>query len=101
MPSKIPVGILGAAGIVGQRFTQMMEHHPWFEEVWLAASDGSEGKEYADAALWRLKTPIPTSIAKMRVSPAAPEDAPHVIFAALDSSIAKELDPRFPEAGRS
>ncbi len=70
MPSKIPVGILGATGIVGQRFIQMLEHHPWFEAVWLAASDRSEGKEYADAARWRLKTPIPTSIAKMRVSEA-------------------------------
>ena len=99
MPSKILVGILGATGIVGQRFIQMLEHHPWFEAVWLAASDRSEGKEYADAARWRLKTPIPASIAKMRVSPAAPEDAPHVIFAALDSSIAKELEPRFAEAG--
>jgi aspartate-semialdehyde dehydrogenase len=53
MPSKIPVGILGATGIVGQRFIQMLEHHPWFEAVWLAASDRSEGKEYADAARWR------------------------------------------------
>ena len=99
MQRKIPVGILGATGIVGQRFIQMLEHHPWFEAVWLAASDRSEGKEYADAARWRLKTPIPPSIAKMRVSPATPEAAPHVIFAALDSSIAAELEPRFAEAG--
>jgi aspartate-semialdehyde dehydrogenase len=99
MQNKTPVGILGATGIVGQRFIQMLEQHPWFETVWLAASDRSEGKEYADAARWRLKTPIPASIAKMRVSPATPEDAPHVIFAALDSSVAAELEPRFAEAG--
>ena len=99
MPNKIPVGILGATGIVGQRFIQMLEHHPWFEATWLAASDRSEGKEYGEAARWRLKTPIPASIAKMRVSPATPESAPHVIFAALDSSIAKEMEPRFAEAG--
>jgi aspartate-semialdehyde dehydrogenase len=99
MPSKIPVGILGATGIVGQRFIQMLENHPWFEAVWLAASDRSEGKEYGEAARWRLKTPIPASIAKMRVSPATPEGAPHVIFAALDSAIAKEMEPRFAEAG--
>src|SRR5258708_17203496 len=99
MQTKIPVGILGATGIVGQRFIQMLEHHPWFEAVWLAASDRSEGKEYAEAARWRLKTPIPSAIAKMRVSPATPEGAPHVIFAALDSSIAKELEPRFADAG--
>src|SRR6266436_4681864 len=99
MQTKIPVGILGATGIVGQRFIQMLEHHPWFEAVWLAASDRSEGKEYADAARWRLKTAIPSAVAKMRVSPATPEGAPHVIFAALDSSIAAELEPRFAEAG--
>ena len=99
MQSKIPVGILGATGIVGQRFIQMLEHHPWFEAVWLAASDRSEGKEYAVAARWRLKAPIPEPIAKMRVSPATPEGAPKVIFAALDSSIAAELEPRFAEAG--
>jgi aspartate-semialdehyde dehydrogenase len=52
MSAKIPVGILGATGVVGQRFIQMLEHHPWFEVAWLAASDRSEGREYADAARW-------------------------------------------------
>jgi aspartate-semialdehyde dehydrogenase len=99
MQSKIPVGILGATGIVGQRFIQMLERHPWFEVAWLAASDRSEGKEYVAAARWRLKTAIPAAVAKMRVSPATPEGAPKVIFAALDSSIAAELEPRFAEAG--
>src|SRR5579864_5001690 len=46
MTSKIPVGILGATGVVGQRFIQMLERHPWFEVAWLAASDRSEGKTY-------------------------------------------------------
>ena len=99
MSAKIPVGILGATGIVGQRFIQMLEHHPWFEVAWLAASDRSEGREYADAARWRLKTTIPASVAKMRVSAAKPDGTPHVIFAALDASIAAELEPRFAEAG--
>src|SRR5215468_5830193 len=99
MSAKIPVGILGATGIVGQRFIQMLEHHPWFEVAWLAASDRSEGKPYAEAARWRLKTPIPAPVANMRVSAAAPDDAPKVIFAALDASIAAELEPRFAEAG--
>src|SRR5246500_350293 len=99
MNRKIPIGILGATGVVGQRFIQMLEHHPWFEAAWLAASDRSEGKVYSDAARWRLKTPIPSSVAKMRVSPATPEGAPRVIFAALDASIAAEMEPRFAEAG--
>jgi aspartate-semialdehyde dehydrogenase len=97
--SKIPIGILGATGVVGQRFIQKLEHHPWFEVAWLAASDRSEGKLYADAAKWRLKTPIPAGIAGMKVSPATPDGAPKVIFAALDASIAAEMEPRFAEAG--
>lgn len=93
---KIPVGILGATGVVGQRFIQMLEHHPWFEVAWLAASDRSEGKVYAEAARWRLKTAIPAPVAKMQVSPATPDGAPKVIFAALDSGIAAELEPDLP-----
>jgi len=99
MTSKIPVGILGATGVVGQRFIQMLERHPWFEVAWLAASDRSEGKTYADAVRWRLKTAIPSTVAAMKVSPSTPEGAPKIIFAALDASIAAELEPRFAEAG--
>src|ERR1700694_3167497 len=99
MSTKIPVGILGATGVVGQRFIQMLERHPWFEVAWLAASDRSEGKSYAEAARWRLKTPIPTAVAAMRVSPAIPDGAPRVIFAALDAGIAAEMEPRFADAG--
>jgi aspartate-semialdehyde dehydrogenase len=99
MTSKIPVGILGATGVVGQRFIQMLERHPWFEVAWLAASDRSEGKTYAEAARWRLKTAIPAAVGAMKVSPATPEGAPKIIFAALDASIAAELEPRFADAG--
>ena len=99
MCNKISVGILGATGVVGQRFIQMLERHPWFEVAWLAASDRSEGKTYADAAKWRLKTAIPAAVASMKVSPATPDGAPKVIFAALDASIAADLEPRFADAG--
>src|ERR1700723_2465875 len=99
MSNKLPVGILGATGIVGQRFIQMLEHHPWFEVSWLAASDRSEGRPYAEAARWRLKTAIPANVAAMTVSPAQPEGAPKIIFAALDASIARELEPQFADAG--
>ncbi len=97
--NKLSVGILGATGIVGQRFIQMLEHHPWFEVSWLAASDRSEGRPYAEAARWRLKTPIPARIASMTVAPAKPEGAPKIIFAALDAAIAKEMEPQFAAAG--
>src|SRR6202790_4351171 len=99
MHDKTPIGILGATGVVGQRFIQMLERHPWFEVAWLAASDRSEGKVYADAARWRLKTQIPPAVATMKISPATPEGAPKIIFAALDASIAAELEPRFADAG--
>jgi len=99
MSNKIPVGILGATGVVGQRFVQLLEHHPWFEVAWLAASDRSEGRLYGEAVRWRLKTSLPPRIGDMRISPAAPEGAPKVIFAALDAAIAAELEPRFAEAG--
>jgi aspartate-semialdehyde dehydrogenase len=99
MSKKLSIGILGATGVVGQRFIQMLEHHPWFEVAWLAASDRSEGKTYAEAVRWRLKTPIPPNVAGMKVSTATPEGAPRIIFAALDASIAAEMEPRFAEAG--
>jgi aspartate-semialdehyde dehydrogenase len=99
MSQKIPVGILGATGVVGQRFIQLLENHPWFEVAWLAASDRSAGQSYSDAVRWRLKTPIPERVHAMPVSNAAPDGAPRVIFAALDAAIARELEPQFAAAG--
>ena len=93
------VGILGATGMVGQRFIQLLEHHPWFEVAWLAASDRSSGKKYGDAVKWKLDTALPERIARMPISPATPETAPKVIFAALDADIARELEPAFAAAG--
>src|SRR5271165_1329995 len=79
------IGILGATGMVGQRFIQLLEHHPWFEVAWLAASDKSSGKRYGDAVKWKLDTALPERIAKMVLSPAVPEGAPKIILAALDA----------------
>ena len=97
--AKIPVGILGATGTVGQRFIQLLERHPWFEVAWIAASERSSGKSYAEAAKWKMKTPIPNRIANMTVSAAEPQGAPKVIFAALDADIAREMEPAFADAG--
>src|SRR5579863_5039038 len=99
MQSKYSIGILGATGMVGQRFIQLLENHPWFEITWLAASDRSSGKLYGEAAKWRLDSPLPERIARMTVSPAEPEGAPKIIFAALDAAIAREMEPRFANAG--
>lgn len=99
MKKKIPIGILGATGMVGQRYIQLLENHPWFEIAWLAASDRSSGKKYGEAAKWRLDTPLPGRIAEMTVSPAEPQGAPKVIFASVDAAIAREMEPAFANAG--
>jgi aspartate-semialdehyde dehydrogenase len=102
MTSKIPVGILGATGTVGQRFIQLLHQHPWFEITWLAASDRSAGKAYAAAAKWNLATPIPANIAAMKVSAAAPDSStPKLVFAALDATAAQQIEPAFAEAGHA
>lgn len=100
MTNKIPVGILGATGTVGQRFIQLLEGHPWFEVAWLAASDRSAGKKYREAATWRLSTPVPERVASMIVNAAAPaNDTPRLVFAALDATAAREIEPAFAGAG--
>ena len=99
MSRKRKVGILGATGMVGQRFIQLLANHPWFEVAWLAASDRSAGKKYTDAVRWKLDTPMPARIAEMHISPAHPEGAPRTIFAALDSQTAHEIEPLFAAAG--
>src|SRR5580704_3470105 len=97
------VGILGATGMVGQRFIQLLNNHPWFEITWLAASDRSAGKTYGEACRWKLDTPLPKKIAEMTVQPNVPElcegELPKIIFAALDADIARELEPKFAAAG--
>jgi len=97
------VGILGATGAVGQRFIQLLENHPWFNITWLAASDRSAGKTYAEACAWRLDTPLPAHIASMVLQPNTPEaagsDLPRIIFSSVDAPIAKELEPLFAAAG--
>ncbi len=106
MKTRQPIGILGATGMVGQRYIQLLERHPWFEITWLAASDRSSGKTYGEAAKWRLDTPLPERIANMTVSPAEPsaaanenQTAPKIIFSSIDAPIARELEPRFAAAG--
>jgi aspartate-semialdehyde dehydrogenase len=102
MNNKIPVGIIGATGTVGQRFIQLLDQHPWFEVTWLAASDRSAGKPYAEAAKWNLATPIPAKIAAMKVSAAAPDKStPRLVFAALDATAAQQIEPAFAEAGHA
>src|SRR5256885_16365841 len=97
--STIPVGILGATGMVGQQFIALLATHPWFRIAWLGASQRSEGKPYRDAAAWRLPTPLSEDVARLMVDHATPGGAPKLVFSGLDSSVAGEIEGAFAEAG--
>ncbi len=69
MEGKLRVGILGATGMVGQRFITLLENHPWFEVTTLAASPRSAGKTYEEAVegRWKMTTPIPEGVKNLKV----------------------------------
>lgn len=69
MEQKLKVGILGATGMVGQRFISLLEHHPWFEVVTVAASPRSAGKTYEEAVggRWKMASPMPEAVRKLVV----------------------------------
>ena len=92
MEQKLRVGILGATGMVGQRFISLLENHPWFEAVTLAASPRSAGKTYEEAVggRWKMDTPMPEAVKKLVVMNV--NDVEHVastvdfVFSAVDMS---------------
>lgn len=96
---KIDVGVLGATGMVGQQFVARLAAHPWFSLAWLAASERSEGRRYADAAPWRLSTPIPADAASRLVEACVPGRGPRVVFSGLDASVAGDVEAAFAAAG--
>ena len=71
--NKLSVGVLGATGMVGQRFVSLLANHPWFEVKVVAASAASAGKSYAEAVAgrWTMPTAIPDAIAKLSVGNAS------------------------------
>lgn len=97
--ARIDVGILGATGMVGQEFIAQLEGHPWFNLVWIAASERSQGRPLADAAPWRLPAPRPASAAGMVVDAVVPDRAPQVVFSGLDASVAGDVEAAFAAAG--
>lgn len=96
---KIPAGILGATGTVGQRFVERLSDHPWFELVAVAASDRSRGKSYAEASRWRLPSALPGRVAGMTVSAVTEELPCSIVFSALDASVAREVEPECARRG--
>lgn len=69
MEKKLKVGVLGATGMVGQRFISLLENHPWYEVVTVAASPRSAGKTYEEAVgrRWKMTTPMPEAVKKLVV----------------------------------
>lgn len=99
MSEKIPVGVLGATGAVGQKFIKLLEGHPWFEVAEVAASERTAGKLYGDAVAWKQMTPIPESVRSMEVLPCTPELKSRVVFSGLDASVAGEVEEDLAKAG--
>lgn len=100
--SRIPVAVLGATGMVGQRFIELLSGHPWFELVALAASDSHGGRPYAEVSRWRLPgSEMPTSAASLPVLPCRPEalTGVKIVFSALPGEVAGEIEADFAHAG--
>jgi aspartate-semialdehyde dehydrogenase len=97
--NKIPVGILGATGSVGQKFIQLLADHPWFEIKELAASESSAGRKFKDVVDWFLPTPIPAHIENLEVKKCEPPLNSNVVFSGIDSSIAGTVETEFANNG--
>jgi aspartate-semialdehyde dehydrogenase len=101
--NKIPVGVLGATGTVGQRFVQLLADHPWFEVVAVTGSDRTVGRPYGEGVNWLMPGRVPARAAELIVQPTTPNldipGRPPVVFSALPTSEAKEWEPQFAAAG--
>jgi aspartate-semialdehyde dehydrogenase len=101
MANKLKVGVLGATGMVGQRFVSLLSEHPWFDVTAVAASPGSAGKRYSEAVAgrWTLASPVPSSAAELIVGDAsqvaAMADQVDFVFCAVD--MAKEAIAKLEE----
>lgn len=97
--SKIPVAILGATGMVGQKFIELLIDHPWFEVVAVAASERSQGKTFGSAMRWMMPSSLPSSLAEMVVQPCAPNFPCKIVFSGLDAEVAGPIEESFAKAG--
>ncbi len=102
MSKKIAVAVLGATGMVGQKFISLLENHPWFEVTTVAASDRSIGRKYTKVAKWVLPNEIPPMVADLEVKTCEPGDVGDVVyvFSALPADIAGRIEENFARSGR-
>ncbi len=100
---KIPVGVLGATGTVGQRFLQLLADHPWFEVVAVTGSERTVGRPYREGVNWVIGGEIPAAAADLIIQPTKPNLAipgsPPVVFSALPTAEARQWEPEFAAAG--
>jgi aspartate-semialdehyde dehydrogenase len=96
---KVRVAVLGATGAVGQRFVQLLADHPWFEMTALAASERSAGRPFSEVSNWVIPGDPPPSVGEMIVQPLEPDLEAQIVFSALPSSVAREVEPAFARAG--
>jgi aspartate-semialdehyde dehydrogenase len=99
MEQRTKVGILGATGMVGQRFVELLTDHPWFEVSYLGASEKSTGKSYEAACAWKLPFPMPEWAKNLKVEDAVPGADGRIIFSGLDSAVAGPIEESFALAG--
>jgi aspartate-semialdehyde dehydrogenase len=99
MSRKYRVGIMGATGMVGQRFIQLLVDHPQFEVTAVAASDRSQGKTYGEACTWRLSGEMPSNARALPVQPPTPPLDCDLIFSSLPGEMARETEGAFAAAG--
>src|SRR5215471_18300438 len=99
MTKKFRVGILGATGVVGQRFIQLLQNHPQFEITALAASDRSQGKSYGAACTWRLPGEMPDAVRQIVVQAPAPPLDCDFVFSSLPTDVAKQAEEDFARGG--
>ena len=99
MQEKIRVGVLGGTGAVGQRFVQLLAHHPWFVLTAVTASEVSAGRRYGDACRWLLSSDMPSNAAEMVVDETAPGIDCDLVFSALPGDLAGPVEEAFAAAG--
>ena len=96
---KIPVAILGGTGAVGQRFIQLLADHPWFEVAAITGSQRTVGGDYGEVCRWVLDEDPPAGIRDLVVQDSKPGLPANIVFSALPSGIASEVEPAFARAG--
>jgi aspartate-semialdehyde dehydrogenase len=99
MSRKYRVGILGATGMVGQRFIEQLVDHPQFAVTAVAASDRSQRKTYGEACAWRLNGEMPDAVRSLPVQPPTPPLDCDLVFSSLPGEIARETEGSFAAAG--